>query len=410
MEMKRKMMMTKDSSNMMMMMQGSSNNSSSLSDIISSNGSNYFPMFESATADQFFGGENNKGSNLGFMELLGVHDYFTTTNIPPAPSPFFDFPALLASTNTVPTSTTSTDHDPFIAIPKKEVVINSDACLNSTSNINNNINNQPATPNTSSISSASSTDALNEEQTNNNKAADPEYQEEEEEDDDEEEGEDQPPKTTTNKQLKAKKTNQKKQREPRFAFMTKSEVDHLEDGYRWRKYGQKAVKNSPFPRSYYRCTSASCNVKKRVERSFTDPSVVVTTYEGQHTHPSPLISRPTHHHHTTAAVPPVAAAAFTNMPFQFRHHGQLPQQYHFMTDHHHLLSSSSLSLPSNHNNNNNNNSNSFANNNNNNGITTNSSAVAFLHERRFCNPSPAPALITDHGLLQDIVPSNMRTN
>jgi len=30
--------------------------------------------------------------------------------------------------------------------------------------------------------------------------------------------------------------------------MTKSEIDHLEDGYRWRKYGQKAVKNSPFPR------------------------------------------------------------------------------------------------------------------------------------------------------------------
>ena len=25
------------------------------------------------------------------------------------------------------------------------------------------------------------------------------------------------------------------------------EVDHLEDGYKWRKYGQKAVKNSPFP-------------------------------------------------------------------------------------------------------------------------------------------------------------------
>lgn len=50
--------------------------------------------------------------------------------------------------------------------------------------------------------------------------------------------------------LKAKKKNQKKQREPRFAFMTKSEVDHLDDGYRWRKYGQKAVKNSPFPRYF----------------------------------------------------------------------------------------------------------------------------------------------------------------
>lgn len=34
--------------------------------------------------------------------------------------------------------------------------------------------------------------------------------------------------------LKPKKKNQKKQREPRFAFMTKSEVDHLDDGYRWR--------------------------------------------------------------------------------------------------------------------------------------------------------------------------------
>lgn len=49
--------------------------------------------------------------------------------------------------------------------------------------------------------------------------------------------------------LKVKKSEKKKrEREPRFAFMTKSEVDHLEDGYRWRKYGQKAVKNSPFPR------------------------------------------------------------------------------------------------------------------------------------------------------------------
>ncbi|KAJ9678469.1 hypothetical protein PVL29_020611 [Vitis rotundifolia] len=33
-------------------------------------------------------------------------------------------------------------------------------------------------------------------------------------------------------QLKPKKTTgQKRQREPRFAFMTKSEVDHLEDGF-----------------------------------------------------------------------------------------------------------------------------------------------------------------------------------
>ncbi|XP_043725529.1 probable WRKY transcription factor 57 [Telopea speciosissima] len=81
-----------------------------------------------------------------------------------------------------------------------------------------------------------------------------------------------------------KKKGQKRIRQPRFAFMTKSEVDHLEDGYRWRKYGQKAVKNSPFPRGYYRCTNSKCTVKKRVERSSEDPSIVITTYEGQHCH------------------------------------------------------------------------------------------------------------------------------
>lgn len=98
---------------------------------------------------------------------------------------------------------------------------------------------------------------------------------------------------------KAKKKRDKKQREPRFAFMTKSEVDHLEDGYRWRKYGQKAVKNSSYPRSYYRCTTQKCTVKKRVERSFQDPSVVITTYEGQHNHPIPATLRG----HTAALLP-----------------------------------------------------------------------------------------------------------
>ncbi|KAL3508963.1 hypothetical protein ACH5RR_028364 [Cinchona calisaya] len=88
-----------------------------------------------------------------------------------------------------------------------------------------------------------------------------------------------------------RKKGEKKPRQQRFAFVTKSEVDHLEDGYRWRKYGQKAVKNSPFPRSYYRCTSQKCTVKKRVERSYQDPSVVITTYEGQHNHHSPATLR-----------------------------------------------------------------------------------------------------------------------
>ncbi|KZV24449.1 hypothetical protein F511_25474 [Dorcoceras hygrometricum] len=42
----------------------------------------------------------------------------------------------------------------------------------------------------------------------------------------------------------SKKKGQKKSRKPRFAFQTRSQVDILDDGYRWRKYGQKAVKNT----------------------------------------------------------------------------------------------------------------------------------------------------------------------
>ncbi|XP_059655726.1 probable WRKY transcription factor 57 [Cornus florida] len=100
----------------------------------------------------------------------------------------------------------------------------------------------------------------------------------------------QSPKTAS----KVKVKGEKRIRQPRFAFMTKSEVDNLEDGYRWRKYGQKAVKNSPFPRSYYRCTNSKCTVKKRVERSSDDPTTVITTYEGQHCHLTAGFSRVGH--------------------------------------------------------------------------------------------------------------------
>ncbi|XP_020589897.1 probable WRKY transcription factor 43 [Phalaenopsis equestris] len=82
-----------------------------------------------------------------------------------------------------------------------------------------------------------------------------------------------------------KKKGEKKVRRPRFAFQTRSQVDILDDGYRWRKYGQKAVKNNNFPRSYYRCTHQGCSVKKQVQRLSKDDEVVVTTYEGVHTHP-----------------------------------------------------------------------------------------------------------------------------
>ncbi|KAH6802608.1 hypothetical protein C2S51_034054 [Perilla frutescens var. frutescens] len=60
------------------------------------------------------------------------------------------------------------------------------------------------------------------------------------------------------------------------------------DGFRWRKYGQKVVKGKMFPRSYYRCTSPECNVRKYVERTFEDPGTFITTYEGKHNHAMPM--------------------------------------------------------------------------------------------------------------------------
>ncbi|KDP41253.1 hypothetical protein JCGZ_15660 [Jatropha curcas] len=75
--------------------------------------------------------------------------------------------------------------------------------------------------------------------------------------------------------------------EPRIIVQTTSEVDLLDDGYRWRKYGQKVVKCNPYPRSYYKCTTPGCKVRKHVERAATDPKAVITTYEGKHNHDLP---------------------------------------------------------------------------------------------------------------------------
>ncbi|KAL0407063.1 UNVERIFIED_CONTAM: putative WRKY transcription factor 2 [Sesamum latifolium] len=75
---------------------------------------------------------------------------------------------------------------------------------------------------------------------------------------------------------------------------TTSEVDILDDGYRWRKYGQKVVKGNPNPRSYYKCTSAGCNVRKHVERASHDLKSVITTYEGKHNHDVPAARNSSH--------------------------------------------------------------------------------------------------------------------
>ncbi|XP_022735300.1 probable WRKY transcription factor 57 [Durio zibethinus] len=165
---------------------------------------------------------------------------------------------------------------------------------------------------------------------------------------------------------KVRKKGQKRIRQPRFAFMTKSEIDHLEDGYRWRKYGQKAVKNSPFPRSYYRCTNSKCTVKKRVERSSEDPTIVITTYEGQHCHHSVAFPRGGLISHEAAF-----AGQFTPGVSQFYYPGS---QLH-------------REIPP--------------------SITQSHQLPIDGGESREL-PQPTPKLPTDEGLLGDIVPPGMR--
>ncbi|RWW23931.1 hypothetical protein GW17_00011803 [Ensete ventricosum] len=63
-------------------------------------------------------------------------------------------------------------------------------------------------------------------------------------------------------------------REPRVVVQTMSDIDILDDGYRWRK-------------SYYKSTTVGCPVRKHVERACHDLRAVITTYESKHNHDVP---------------------------------------------------------------------------------------------------------------------------
>ncbi|TKY49205.1 WRKY transcription factor 70 [Spatholobus suberectus] len=59
----------------------------------------------------------------------------------------------------------------------------------------------------------------------------------------------------------------------------------MEDGYVWRKYGQKITMNAKYLRSYYRCThkyDEGCPAIKQVQRIQEDPPLYRTTYYGHH--------------------------------------------------------------------------------------------------------------------------------
>nr|QFI57451.1 WRKY56 [Glycyrrhiza glabra] len=88
---------------------------------------------------------------------------------------------------------------------------------------------------------------------------------------------------------------------------------YVMDGYQWRKYGQKVTRDNPSPRAYFRCSYApSCPVKKKVQKSVEDPTILVATYEGEHNHglqkgEMSLVSRQSDQESPVGFVPPISS-------------------------------------------------------------------------------------------------------
>ncbi|CAN7116151.1 unnamed protein product [Brassica rapa subsp. narinosa] len=81
---------------------------------------------------------------------------------------------------------------------------------------------------------------------------------------------------------KKRKLSDKKTEEVRVFVGTGS----IDDGYCWRKYGQKEIHGSSNPRGYFRCThrfTQKCPAQKQVQRSDKDPSIFEVKYVGNHT-------------------------------------------------------------------------------------------------------------------------------
>ncbi|KAK9285098.1 hypothetical protein L1049_024283 [Liquidambar formosana] len=121
--------------------------------------------------------------------------------------------------------------------------------------------------------------------------------------------------TTMPSPKKSRKSVQKKVVSVRIGDLdgsrSKGEGYPPSDSWAWRKYGQKPIKGSPYPRGYYRCSSSKgCPARKQVERSHVDPTLLIITYASDHNHAFPT----TKHQPTTTTTTSPATATATVRP------------------------------------------------------------------------------------------------
>ncbi|KAL6865021.1 hypothetical protein ACP4OV_016172 [Aristida adscensionis] len=84
--------------------------------------------------------------------------------------------------------------------------------------------------------------------------------------------------------------------------MTMKEL--AEDGHAWRKYGQKEIQNSKYPKAYFRCThkyDQRCAAQRQVQRCDEEPDMLRVTYIGAHTCRDPAAVAPLVLHQACAA-------------------------------------------------------------------------------------------------------------
>lgn len=89
----------------------------------------------------------------------------------------------------------------------------------------------------------------------------------------------------------SKRRKSRVKRTIRVPAISSKVADIPSDEFSWRKYGQKPIKGSPYPRGYYKCSSfKGCPARKHVERAQDDPNMLVVTYEGEHRHAQTVVT------------------------------------------------------------------------------------------------------------------------